>query len=51
MTRGAGALLSWRVEVEGQANAMPLSSFAAPSLDTVQFTLFPNVTRARCVLR
>jgi hypothetical protein len=34
---GIGAALSWRVVVEGQANSMPLASYAAPVLHAVEF--------------
>ncbi len=34
---GMGAALSWRVVVEGQANSMPLASYAAPVLHVVEF--------------
>jgi hypothetical protein len=37
VTSGRGAALSWRVEVEGQANAMPLASYAPPTLDRAYF--------------
>ncbi len=37
VTAGMGAALSWRVVVEGQANSMPLASYAAPVLHTVEF--------------
>jgi hypothetical protein len=45
VTAGAGAAVSWRVSVEGQANAMPLASYAAPTLDAAAFA-DPNVTQA-----
>jgi hypothetical protein len=35
---GMGAALSWRMVVEGQANSMPLASYAAPVLLAVEFT-------------
>jgi hypothetical protein len=35
---GAGTALSWRVVVEGLANAVPLASYAPPSLVAVNFT-------------
>jgi hypothetical protein len=37
VSSGIGAALSWRVVVEGQANSMPLASYAAPVLLGVQF--------------
>ncbi len=37
LTRGAGASLAWRVEVEGQANAMPLASYSPPTLHRAFF--------------
>jgi hypothetical protein len=43
--QGAGAALSWRVVVEGQVNAMPLASYAPPSLTHAHF-LQPGVTHA-----
>ena len=45
LTECAGASLSWRVVVEGQANAMPLASCAPPTLARAYF-LQPNVTHA-----
>ncbi len=37
VTAGMGAAVSWRVVVEGQANSMPLASYAAPVLHAVEF--------------
>jgi hypothetical protein len=34
---GMGAALSWRVAVEGQANALPLSSYAPPTVSDLTF--------------
>jgi hypothetical protein len=38
VTAGAGTALSWRVVVEGLANAVPLASYAPPTLVAVRFT-------------
>jgi hypothetical protein len=38
VTAGIGAAMSWRVVVEGQANSMPMASYAAPVLHTVEFS-------------
>ncbi len=37
VSAGFGAALSWRVVVEGQANAMPMSSYAPPALEGAEF--------------
>ncbi len=34
---GVGSALNWRVVVEGQSNAAPLSSYAAPRITSVAF--------------